>query len=197
MVVVADAVDSVEVLSATLSTGICVVETLISVLASVANTVVEASSALSELIGEDVILLLGLSKVVGTTEVDISTIGTVGAIASEEVVDVTDKTGVSDARGAEVDSACRTLKDVVTSDTAAEEVANSAVDVDAVVELDVVLSGDEGAGKLLEASPVVDAGSDATADAVVNSEVEVLKEVDTGTDVEKPWLVAATLAFTL
>lgn len=192
MVVVADAVDSFEVLSVTLSTGICVVETVISVLASVANTVVEASSAVSELIGEDVTLLLGLSKVVGTTEVDVSTIGTVGAIASEEVVDVTDKTGVSDARGAEVDSACRTLEEVVTSDTAAEEVANSAVD-----EIDVVLTGDEGVGKLLEASPVDDAGSDATADTVVNSEVEVLKEVGTGTDVEKPWLVAATLAFTL
>lgn len=192
---VASAVDSAELVLATLTTGICVVETVIPVLASVASTVVKSSTAVSELVGVDVSLLLGLSIVVGKEVADVSNTGTVGAIASEEVVDVTEKTGVSDARGVEVDSACRTLEDVVTSDTAAEEVANSTVDVDGVVGLDDVVTGDEGVGKLLEESPVDDAGSSLTVDVV--SGADVLREVVTGTDVEKPWLVAVALASVL
>lgn len=181
---------------ATLTTGICVVETVIPVLASVASTVVKSSTAVSELVGVDVSLLLGLSTVVGKEVADVSNTGTVGAIASEEVVDVTEKTGVSDARGVEVDSACGTLEDVVTFDTeAAEEVANSTVDVDGVVELDVVLTGNEGVGKLLEEIPVDDAGSELTVD--VDSGADVLREVVTGTDVERPWLVAVALASVL
>lgn len=193
---VTSAVDSAELVLATLTTGICVVETVIPVLASVASTVVKSSTAVSELVGVDVLLLLGLSIVVGKEVADVSNTGTVGAIASEEVVDVTEKTGVSDARGVEVDSACRTLEDVVTSDTeAAEEVANSTVDVDGVVGLDVVLTGNEGVGKLLEEIPVDDAGSELTVD--VDSGADVLREVVTGTDVEKPWLVAVALASVL
>lgn len=192
---VASAVDSAELVLATLTTGICVVETVIPVLASVASTVVKSSTAVSELVGVDVSLLLGLSTDVGKEVADVSNTGTVGAIASEEVVDVTEKTGVSDARGAEVDSACRTLEDVVTSDTAAEEVTSSTVDVDGVVELDVVLTGNEGVGKLLKESPVDDAGSELTVD--VDSGADVLREVVTGTDVKKPWLVAVALASVL
>lgn len=193
MVVIADAVDSFEVLSVTLSTGICVVETVISVLASVANTVVGASSTVSELIGEDVTLLLGVSKVVGTTEVDVSTIGTLDVTSSEEDVDGRDTIDVSDARGVEVDSACRTLEEeVVASDSeAAGEVADMVVDVVCVAGLVVDLAGDVGAGKLLEESPVDDAGSDLTVD--VDSGANVLREVDTGTDVEKPSVVAVAL----
>lgn len=189
---VASAVDSAVLVLATLTTGICVVETVIPVLASVASTVVKSSTAVSELAGVDESLLLGLSIVVRTEVADVSNTGTVGAIASEEVVDVTEKTGVSDARGVEVDSACRTLEDVVTCDTeAAEEVANSTVDVDGVVDLDVVLTRNEGVGKLLEESPVDDAVSDLTVD--VDSGANVLREVDTGTDVEKPSVVAVAL----
>lgn len=193
MVVIADAVDTFEVLSVTLSTGICVVETVISVLASVANTVVGASSTVSELIGEDVTLLLGVSKVVGTTEVDVSTIGTLDVTSSEEDVDGRDTIDVSDAGGVEVDSACRTLEEeVVASDSeAAGEVADMVVDVVCVAGLVVDLAGDEGAGKLLEESPVDDAGSDLTVD--VDSGTNVLREVDTGTDVEKPSVVAVAL----
>lgn len=193
MVVIADAVDSFEVLSVTLSTGICVVETVISVLASVANTVVGASSTVSELIGEDVTLLLGVSKVVGTTEVDVSTIGTLDVTSSEEDVDGRDTIDVSDARGVEVDSACRTLEEeVVASDSeAAGEVADMVVDVVCVAGLVVDLAGDVDAGKLLEESPVDDAGSDLTVD--VDSGANVLREVDTGTDVEKPSVVAVAL----
>lgn len=193
---VASTVASAVLVLATLTTGICVVETVIPVLASVASTVVKSSTAVSELVGVDVSLLLGLSTVVGKEVADVSNTGTVGAIASEEVVDVTEKTGVSDARGVEVDSACGTLEDVVTFDTeAAEEVANSTVDVDGVVELDVVLTGNEGVGKLLEEIPVDDAGSELTVDVV--SGADVLREVVTGTDVEKPWLVAVALASVL
>lgn len=193
MVVIADAVDSFEVLSVTLSTGICVVETVISVLASVANTVVGASSTVSELIGEDVTLLLGVSKVVGTTEVDVSTIGTLDVTSSEEDVDGRDTIDVSDAGGVEVDSACRTLEEeVVASDSeAAGEVADMVVDVVCVAGLVVDLAGDVDAGKLLEESPVDDAGSDLTVD--VDSGANVLREVDTGTDVEKPSVVAVAL----
>lgn len=193
MVVIADAVDSFEVLSVTLSTGICVVETVISVLASVANTVVGASSTVSELIGEDVTLLLGVSKVVGTTEVDVSTIGTLDVTSSEEDVDGRDTIDVSDAGGVEVDSACRTLEEeVVASDSeAAGEVADMVVDVVCVAGLVVDLAGDVDAGKLLEESPVKDAGSDLTVD--VDSGANVLREVDTGTDVEKPSVVAVAL----
>lgn len=192
MVVIADAVDSFEVLSVTLSTGICVVETVISVLASVANTVVGASSTVSELIGEDVTLLLGVSKVVGTTEVDVSTIGTLDVTSSEEDVDGRDTIDVSDAGGVEVDSACRTLEEeVVASDSEAAEVADMVVDVVCVAGLVVDLAGDVGPGKLLEESPVDDAGSDLTVD--VDSGANVLREVDTGTDVEKPSVVAVAL----
>lgn len=193
MVVIADAVDSFEVLSVTLSTGICVVETVISVLASVANTVVGASSTVSERIGEDVTLLLGVSKVVGTTEVDVSTIGTLDVTSSEEDVDGRDTIDVSDAGGVEVDSACRTLEEeVVASDSeAAGEVADMVVDVVCVAGLVVDLAGDVDAGKLLEESPVEDAGSDLTVD--VDSGANVLREVDTGTDVEKPSVVAVAL----
>lgn len=193
---VASIVDSAVLVLATLTTGICVVETVIPVLASVASTVVKSSTAVSELVGVDVSLPLGLSTDVGKEVADVSNTGTVGAIASEEVVDVTEKTGVSDARGAEVDSACRTLEDVVTSDTeAAEEVANSTVDVDGVVGLDDVVTGNEGVGKLLEEIPVDDAGSELTVD--VDSGADVFREVVTGTDVEKPWLVAVALASVL
>lgn len=192
MVVVADAVDSVDLVSVTLSTGICVVETATPVLAPAATTVAEPSSAVNELIGVDV-TLLELSIVVGTAEVDVSTTGTVDVIESEEDVDVTERTGVLGARGAEVDSACRTLEEVVSTDTA-EEVADMVVDVVCVTGLVVVvLAGDEGVGKLVEECLVVDAGSDPTADVDVSSEVEVLKEVDTGTDVEKPSVVAVAL----
>lgn len=193
MVVIADAVDSFEVLSVTLSTGICVVETVISVLASVANTVVGASSTVSERIGEDVTLLLGVSKVVGTTEVDVSTIGTLDVTSSEEDVNGRDTIDVSDAGGVEVDSACRMLEEeVVASDSeAAGEVADMVVDVVCVAGLVVDLAGDVDAGKLLEESPVDDAGSDLTVD--VDSGANVLREVDTGTDVEKPSVVAVAL----
>lgn len=232
----ASTVDSVELPSVELSTGICVVETVIPVLVPVAIAVVGTITAVNELVAVDVTLLLGLSIVVGTAVAVVSSTGTVDVIASEEgidvsdtigvpesngavsivvgtagvvdsttgtldvtsseEVDVSDTIGVSDARGAEVDSACRMLEEEVVAFGTGSEVADMVVDV-VCAGLDAVLAVDEGIGKLVKESPVDDAGSDATADAVVNSEVEVLKEVDTGTDVEKPWLVAATLAFTL
>lgn len=230
----ASTVDSVELPSVELSTGICVVETVIPVLVPVAIAVVGTITAVNELVGVDVTLLLGLSIVVGTAVAVVSSTGTVDVIASEEGIDVSDTIGVpesngavsivvgtagvvdsttgtldvtsseegvdgrdtidvSDARGVEVDSACRTLEEeVVASDSeAAGEVADMVVDVVCVAGLVVDLAGDVGAGKLLEESPVDDAVSDLTVD--VDSGANVLREVDTGTDVEKPSVVAVAL----